>query len=314
MSKNSVVRRLASFVLCFGLIATSVATPVFAKDNGPVAPKDKEALTLKDKAPAAPIVKAPEPPKVKAPEPPKVKAPEPPKGKGSLIIGLPGKDNKVSKPSDPMQSFILDSLDSKQNKEIAKMLSKMNWYNIDKYTKDISKILKGQWESKKGQELLSDVLSTYLEYTPKAQLCMSTLIGEGLKGVKIPNELSSQIRKKINKDFTGNKDDDRGIKFMAKALVIFNDIAMTNNEKLVTIKYGKYNRPEIKFNRLEGYSYITNSLDQVLSSLNALPSDEDTFESFIGYYEDYINDLGVNGLFSFVRLLAENAIPFSAEK
>lgn len=299
MSKNIVVRRLASLVLCFGLIATSIATPVFAKEVGPLAPKDKGSLTQKEKGPAAP----------------EVKGPVAPKDKGSLILGHPDKDTKkVSKPSDPMQSFILDSLDSKENKEIAKKLSKMNWDNIDKYTKDISRILKGDWKSKKGEEKLSDVLSTYLEYTPKAQLCMSTLIGEGFKGVKIPKELSSKIVKKINLDFTGNKDDDRGIKFMAKALIIFNDIAITNNDKLVTVKYGKFNRPEIQFNRLEDYSYITDSLDQVLSSLNALPSDEDTYASFIEYYEDYINDLGINGMFSFIRLLEANAIPYSAEK
>ena len=315
MSKNIVVRRLASLVLCFGLITTSFATTVFAKEEGPLAPKDKVSLTQKEKGPLAPIDKGPLAPEDKGPLAPKDKGPLAPEDKGSLIWGHQDKDTKkVSKPSDPMQSFILDCLDSKENKEIANKLSKMNWDNIDKYTKDISRILKGEWKSKKGEEKLSDVLSTYLEYTPKAQLCMSTLIGEGFKGVKIPKELSSKIRKKINLDFTGNKNDDRGIKFMAKSLIIFNDIAAINNDKLVTVKYGKFNRPEIQFNRLEDYSYITNSLDQVLSSLNALPSDEDTYESFIEYYEDYINDCGINGMFSFIRLLEANAIPYSAEK
>lgn len=236
--------------------------------------------------------------------------------KDSLIFGNSLKETKkeAKVTINPMQSFILDSMDNENRGDIAIELSKCSEKNISKTAKNISNILKGTWKTKNGLAKLSDILSDYLDYTPKAQYCLSSVIDGGFEGVRIPVTLSSVLKSKINYDFTGNKKDDRGIKFMVKSLIIFDEVAELDGEKLLTVKYGKNNRPVVKLNKLEDYSFITASIDEVLGSLDTLPFASDDFNGFINYYEDYINDCGVYGIFSFLRLLDANWIDYTTDK
>ncbi len=237
-------------------------------------------------------------------------------GKNSLLFGNSYVNTKKDKPKalNPMQSFILDSMDSKNNEDIAIELSNCNKRNISQTSKSISRLLNGTWKSKKGEEKLSDILNTYLDYTPKAQLCLWAVIDEGFDGVVIPITLSNKLKSKINYDFTGDYNDDRGSKFMVKSLLIFDEVAELVDEELLSIKYGKYNTPKIVLNRLEDYEYITDSVTGVLSSLETLPFKADDFDGFIDYYETYINDCGIYGIFSFLRLLDANGIQYTAKK
>ncbi|MFZ5987185.1 MAG: hypothetical protein ACOYWZ_08710 [Bacillota bacterium] len=213
---------------------------------------------------------------------------------------------------DPMQRFILDSMDSKKNKDIAKELSNCTKDNTAEIAENLSGILKGSWKSKKGMAEIKDILADYLGYTPKAQLSLTMVINEGFEGVEIPFTLSRKIKAKINYDFTGNWNDDRGVKFMVKALQIFHKAASLAGEELVTVTYDKSYRPKIDFNRLENYTYITSSVSKVLASLDTLPFSPGDFGGFINHYETYINDCGIYGIFTFLYLLEVNNIPYSS--
>jgi len=204
-------------------------------------------------------------------------------------------------------------MDSKNNEDIAIELSNCTKENISQTAKSISHLLNGTWKSKKGEEKLKDILNTYLDYTPKAQLCLWAVIDEGYDGVVIPITLSNKLKSKINNDFTGNQNDDRGIKFMVKSLLIFDEVAELFDEELLTVQYGKLNQPKIVLNRLKNYKFITDSVNEVFGSLETLPFASDDFEGFIDYYEEYINDCGVFGIISFLRLLDANGISYTVK-
>ncbi len=235
--------------------------------------------------------------------------------KGSFLFGNSFKEVKKEKKGNinPIQNFILDSMDSKNNEEIAIVLSGCTDNNIEKTTAKISKLLKGSWESKKGRSELQDILEMYVEYTPKAKFCLWSVIDEGFDGVNIPITLSNKLKSKINYDFTGNKSDDRGTKFLVKSLLIFNEVAELEGETLLTVKTKKFNVPSVELNRLENYSYVTASIDYVLYNLDTLPLDTEDFDCFVDYYESYINDCGVFGIFSFLRLLDANGIAYTTK-
>lgn len=236
-------------------------------------------------------------------------------GKNSLLFGKSVVNAKKVSPKtiDPMQSFIIDSMDSKNNEDIAIELSNCTKKDISKTAKSISRLLNGTWKSKKGEQQLSEILKTYLDYTPKAQFCLWAVIDEGFDEVVIPITLSNKLKSKINYDFTGKNNDDRGIKFLVKSLLIFDEVAELVDEDLLTIKYGKLNHPKIVLNRLEDYKYISNSITEVLKDLKSLPFSSDDFDGFIDYYETYINDCGVYGIFSFLRLLDANGISYTVK-
>lgn len=237
------------------------------------------------------------------------------KNKNSFLFGNSFKETKKVKQEkiNPIQNFILDSMDSKDNNEIAIVLSGCNDNNIEKTTAKLSKLLKGSWNSKNGKAELQEILEMYVEYTPKAKYCLWSVIDAGFDGVKIPVTLSSKLKSKINYDFTGNKSDDRGTKFLVKSLLIFEEVAELNGETLLTVKTNRFN-PKVELNRLEDYSYITASIDYVLYNLDTLPLDTEDFDCFIDYYESYINDCGVFGIFSFLRLLDANGIAYTTRK
>ncbi|WP_010251752.1 hypothetical protein [Acetivibrio cellulolyticus] len=235
-------------------------------------------------------------------------------GKDSFFFGNSFKETtKPNKTINPMQSFILDAMDSKNNEDIAIELSNCTEDSISETSKNLSCLLDGKWKSKKDVKQLNKILITYLDYTPKAQYCLWSVIDSGFDGVEIPHTLTNKLKSKINYDFTGNKNDDRGIKFMVKTLLIFDEVAALTDQKLLTFKYSKFHRPEIELNRLEDYPFISASITEVLGSLDTLPFSGD-FESFIDYYETYINDCGVYGIFSFIRLLDANGIEYSTEE
>lgn len=238
------------------------------------------------------------------------------KSKNSFLFGNSFKETKKEKQENinPIQSFILDSMDSGNNQEIAIELSRCTENNIEKTTSKIVKLLKGSWNSKKGMAKLQEILEMYVEYTPKAKYCLWSVIDTGFDGVTIPVTLSSKLKSKINYDFTGDKSDDRGTKFMVKSLLILDEVAELDGETLLSIKTNKKNVPTIKLNRLENYSYITSSIDYVLYNLDTLPLDTEDFDCFIDYYESYINDCGVYGIVSFLRLLDANGIAYTARK
>lgn len=235
--------------------------------------------------------------------------------KDSFLFGNSFKEVKKEKKEkiNPIQNFILDSMDSKSNEEIAIVLSGCTDNNIEKTTAKIAKLLKGPWASKKGLSELQDILEMYVEYTPKAKFCLWSVIDEGFNGVKIPITLSNKLKSKINYDFTGNKSDDRGTKFLVKSLLIFDEVAELEGDTLLTVKNNKFNVPTVKLNRLEDYSYVTASIDYVLYNLDTLPLDTEDFDCFVDYYESYINDCGVFGIFSFLRLLDANGIAYTTK-
>jgi len=341
MNRN-IIKRLSCLVLCFCLVSIS-SVNVFAAGKGPLffgdsskqikennhewksvsfgnllkdikkKPHEKELLNLD---------KPHEDAKIKPHEKELLNLDKPHEGvkikpheKESFFFGNSFKEEK-KKPHekiDSIQSFILDSMDNKNNEEIAINLSYCTDKNIDKTAKNLSKILKGSWKSKKGIEKLEDILEAYLDYTPKAKYCLWSVIDEGFDGVYIPITLSNKLKSKINYDFTGNANDDRGTKFMVKSLLIFDEVAALDGENLLTVKTNCFNFPRVKLNRLEDYSIITSSIDEVLSSLDTLPFNQEDFDGFIDYYESYINDCGVYGVFSFLRLLDANGIEYTTK-
>lgn len=218
-----------------------------------------------------------------------------------------------SSKSGSIQTLILDSMESKKNNEIANLLSACDKKNLAATSKSIAGILKGTWNSKKGEADLRDILSDYLGFTPKAKLAITMIIREGYSGVVIPRNLSNKIRLKINGDITGNQRDNHGIMFMVKALQILQKVASIENEKIVTLKLDNYLRVKFSFNRLENYSYITSSMSEVLNTMNSLPFKKKDFKTFIEYYEKYLNSCSLADGISFLYLLRDNNIPYAID-
>jgi hypothetical protein len=152
-------------------------------------------------------------------------------------------------------------------------------------------------------------LNEYLGFTSKAKLAITMIIREGFKGVVIPDILSGSIKEKINADITGNSGDNRGIKFMVKAIQILQRVASLSNETFVTISFNNGIKPCVEFNRMEGYSYVTSSISDVLSVMHYLQFKKD-FKSFVSYYESYLESCNTFEIVSFVYLLRDNNIPY----
>jgi hypothetical protein len=211
---------------------------------------------------------------------------------------------------DSIQTFILDSIDSKNNKEIANYIAAVNKKNLTTTTENIASALKGSWNSKKGQADIKNILVKYLLFTTKAKLGLTTIIAEGIKDVVIPKDFSSKIKAKINADITGNSKDDRGVKFMVKSLQIVQKLVSSlSTEKVVTLKLNNLLIPKFEFNRLESYEFVTSSVTEVFQTMNTLPFEND-FDSFTAYYEKYLNTCSIYDAISFLYLLKDNNIPY----
>ncbi len=211
---------------------------------------------------------------------------------------------------DSIQKFLLDSIASKSNKEIANSIAAVTKKNLTATTENISKLLKGTWNSKNGQAEVKNVLVKYLLFTQKAQLGFTKIISEGINDVVIPSDLSLKIKAKINLDITGDSKDDRGVKFMIKSLkIVQNLVTSLNQESVVTLKLNNLLVPKFEFNKLENYPFITSSVTEVFQTMNTLPFDGD-FDSFSSYYTKYFNTSSIYEAISFLYLLKDNNIPY----
>jgi hypothetical protein len=211
---------------------------------------------------------------------------------------------------DSMQTFLLDSIASKSNKEIANSIAAVSVKTLTATTDNISKLLKGNWNSKKGQAEVKGILVKYLLFTQKAKLGFTKIISEGIDDVVIPSDLSLKVKSKINLDITGNSKDDRGVKFMIKSLkIVQNLVTALNQENVVTLKLNNLLVPKFEFNKLENYPFVTSSVTEVFQTMNTLPFDGD-FDSFSSYYTNYFNTCSIYEAISFLYLLKDNNIPY----
>jgi len=227
----------------------------------------------------------------------------------------PNKDDKTNQSAkkveiDDIQTFLLDAISSKKNKEIANYIAAVNTKNLVATTTNISDALKGNWSSKNGQASIKNILVRYLLFTQKAKLGFTSIIREGINDVVIPADLSLKIKTKINTDITGDSKDDRGVKFMVKSLkIVQNLVASLNDEKIVTLKLNNLLIPKFELNNLEKYPFVTSSVTKVFQTMNTLPFDYD-FDSFSSYYTTYLNSLNIYEAISFIYLLQYNDIPY----
>ncbi|HEY9059472.1 MAG TPA: hypothetical protein VIO64_03060 [Pseudobacteroides sp.] len=231
----------------------------------------------------------------------------------SSTIAFAGKNDPAAPKKvevDSMQTFLLDSIASKNNTEIANYISAVTKKNLTATTESIAKAIKGNWNSKNGQAEIKSILVKYLLFTTKAKLGFTAIIREGISDVVIPKDFSSKIKAKINADITGNSKDDRGLKFMVKSLQIVQKLVTSlSEEKVVTLKLNNLLVPKFEFNRLENYPFVTSSVTEVFQTMNTLPFDGD-FDSFTTYYEKFLNSCNVYDAISFLYLLKDNNIQY----
>ncbi|HOV27428.1 MAG TPA: hypothetical protein PK566_13875 [Pseudobacteroides sp.] len=227
----------------------------------------------------------------------------------------PVKDDKPGQTAkkvqiDDIQKFLLDAISSKNNKEIANYIAAVNTKNLVDTTNKIAKALKGTWNTKDGQAAVKNVLIRYLLFTQKAKLGFTTIISEGINDVVVPADLYPKVKEKLNTDITGDKKDDRGVKFVIKSIKIVQSLVSSlNDETIVTLKLNNLLIPKFELNSLEKYPFVTSSITDIFQTMNTLPFDND-FASFAEYYTNYLNSLNIYEAISFVYLLQYNNIPY----
>jgi len=187
--------------------------------------------------------------------------------------------------------------DNKRN-EFVGLLEDLNKQNIDSKVK----IIKSDYFTYMTEPDIYDALGVYMELPFSPRLAIIVTIRHGyekdLTDEFIIHALPANIIEKVNKDFSGNSENNNGVRFIMTMLI---NMKGYTYESIATDQHIDIRL--VKFNRFERYKSVKSLVSIVLSIIETLPCPDTSFDGFIDYYEEYINSLSYDDIKAYKTFL-----------